>query len=376
MSSQATELNMDVSPLAMSDEEVMNLLPPEYEQSSALPEEADASQEDEVTQDTTDEDEALDESTDEGPESAEEQADEEDQTGTPQSDTSPEQPTAETADQTIDYEAEYKRLMAPIKANGREIRIKSMDDAISLIQMGVNYNKKMAGLKPHLKVLKTLEKHQLLDEEKLGFIVDLVQKKPGAIEKFMKDSGIDPMDIDADKADSYTPGNHTIDDREIELDQVIAEIQDSPAFNRTVDLVSNKWDAKSKDELAKFPQGLKIINDHVERGIYDLIMSEVENERILGRLQGLSDLEAYRQVGDQLQAQGAFDHLGRQGHQTPSQPKVVVPNPKKEDDSKLREKRRAASPTKVGGSGAVQQEFNPLALSDEEFSKLSQQHFL
>lgn len=382
MTDQVHAADQVLDPLSMSDEELMNLDPSQFTDAPASEE---ATEEAEVT-------EVADEQEEEYEASSSEDSVEED----PTTEESDESPTAEgtsdavtstqsekapeavsKADATpIDYKAEYNRLLAPFKANGREVTVKSVDDAVALMQMGVNYNKKMAGLKPHLKILKTLENHGLMDENELAFLIDLKQKKPGAIEKLVKDSGIDPMDLDADKADSYTPGTYTVDDREIELDQVVEEIKDSPSFPRTVDLVSNKWDARSKEELAKYPQGLKIINDHIDRGIYDLIMKEVENERLYGRLSGLSDLEAYRQVGDTLHARGTFDHLGRQGHQTNSQPQVIVPNPKKEDDSKLREKRRAASPTKSGGAGAVKPDFNPLALSDEEFSKLSTQRFL
>lgn len=373
------------SPLEMSDEDLLKLDPsafagevsfetPDEEGEGEVAQEPDTQ---EAAEDTESQESASSQEEAEGEESDDTQAGE----GTPEP--PPETPNAETPaaapDATptaIDYEAEYKRLLAPFKANGRDVTVKNVDDAVALMQMGVNYNKKMAGLKPHLKILKMLENQGLLNETELGYLIDLKRKAPGAIEKLVKDSGIDPMDLDADKADSYSPGTYTVDDREIELDQVIEEIKDSPSFARTVDVVSNRWDAKSKEELAKFPPGLRIINSHMDSGIYDLIMNEVENERTFGRLQGLSDLEAYRQVGDQLQARGAFEHLGRQGQQTPVAPKVVVPNPKKEDDSKLREKRRAASPTKTQGAGVSKPAFDPLALSDEEFSKLSTQRFL
>lgn len=380
--------NAVISPLGMSDEELMNIDPSVFldahnattepkdevkEQSlvEETPETSEDASENEATEvdDTGEEQEETQENDDEGTEEDPEATQETESEET-------EAPASDEQEAPIDYEAEYKALMAPFKANGREIKVKSRDDAIALMQMGANYNQKMAGLKPYLKILKMLEKQSLLDENELGYLIDLKQKKPGAIEKLLKDSNIDPMDLDAENADQYKPGDYSVKEAEIELDQVIEEIKDSPTFTRTVDIVSNKWDARSKEELAKFPAGLKIINTHMESGIYDLIMQEVEYERSFNRLQGLSDLEAYRQVGDMLQARGAFNHLGRQATTEPVKPKVVVPNPKKEEDSKLRQKRRAASPTKTGGPGTVKQEFNPLSLPDDEFEKLSEQRFL
>ena len=291
-----------------------------------------------------------------------------------------EKPEAEKVEKpeesSIDYKAEYARLLAPFKANGRDISVKSVDDAITLMQMGANYNKKMAALKPNLALLKMLENNGLLSEEKISFLIDLEKKNPDAINKLIKDSGIDPMDIDADKASGYKPSAYKVDDRELELDVVLDEIQETPSYNRTLEIVSKEWDAKSKQTIANSPQLLKVINSHVQSGIYDLISKELESERVFGRLNGLSDIEAYRQVGDMIQARGGFDHLGRQGQQAAPQPVVVQPKPKVEDDAKIKEKKRAASSTKPAAASSAPKDFNPLSMSDEEFSKLIKSNYL
>jgi hypothetical protein len=275
----------------------------------------------------------------------------------------------------VDYKAVYDRLMTPFKANGREVKVESVDDAIALMQMGANYNKKMAALKPNLKVLKLLEKNQLLDETKLSFLIELQNKNPEAINKLVKDSGINPMDLDPEKAGDYKQKIHTVDDREIALDTVLDEIKDSATYTRTLGIVSKEWDADSKQVIADHPVLLKVINDHVERGIYDLVSAEVERERMLGRLTGVSDIEAYRQVGDAMQAKGRFNHLAPTKDQkttanTPA-PAAVTPKPKVDEDT-LNAKRRAAAPTKPGAAPtSAKPEFNPLAMSDEEFAKIS-----
>jgi hypothetical protein len=274
----------------------------------------------------------------------------------------------------VDYEAEYKRLIAPFKANGRDVDVKSVDDAIALMQMGANYNKKMAALKPNLKLMKLLQNNNLLSEEKLAYLIDLGNKDPNAINKLVKESGIDPMDIDAAKASEYKPKIHTVDDREIDLDTVLDELQDSPSYNRTLEIVSQKWDGASKQVVAGMPELLRVINSHVESGIYDLISKEVEGERMFGRLKGLSDIDAYRQVGDAMQLKGRFNNLGRT--QNKAAPEVVVqPKPKKVEDESLKDKRRAASSTKPVVTAAAAKDFNPLSLSDAEFSKLSDPRF-
>jgi hypothetical protein len=368
--------------LNMSDAEIMAAGAPSEEVPAAQASEAaDAEDvEDAEEEGTTPEAETEDDAdADEDDEAADEGAD----SATPadaQSDEVKPEATAPEADQApevkVDYEAEYKRLIAPFKANGREIQVHSAEDAIALMQMGANYNKKMAALKPNLKIMKLLENNGLMSEEKLSFLIDLDKKNPAAINKLVQESGIDPMDLDATKAGEYRPKIHAVDDREIDLDTVLDEIQDTPTYARTLDVVSQKWDGASKQVISQTPQLLKVINAHMESGIYDLISKEVESERMFGRLNGLSDIESYRHVGDAIQARGGFNHLtDGQVKTQPSSPVIVEPKPKKVEDDKLKDKRRAASSTKPVAPTTAIKDFNPLALSDEEFSKLADNRF-
>lgn len=271
----------------------------------------------------------------------------------------------------IDYKAEYEKLLAPFNANGREISVKSVEDAKTLMQMGANYHKKMAAIKPNLKLLKMLESNDLLSEEKINFLIDLEKKNPDAINKLIKDSGLDPMDLDAGKADGYKPTQRKVDDAELELDDVLERISATDSYQRTLGIVSQEWDAKSKATVANSPQILEVINEHVRTGVYDIIQAEMESERMLGRLRGLSDIEAYRQVGDAIHARGGFDHLGAKGQQTQQARTVVQPKPKKVEDEKIKEKRRAAGTVKPAvAAPKTNPDFNPLAMSDEEFAKI------
>lgn len=273
---------------------------------------------------------------------------------------------------------ELEKIFAPFSANGKEMQVKNADEAIALMQMGANYNKKMAALKPNLKLLKLLETNGLLSEEKLSYLIDLSNKDVGAINKLVKDSGIDPMDLAAEKADEYKPTVRAVNEKELELDEVLDEIKQTPAYQRTLTVVGKEWDVQSREIVADTPQLLKIINSHVQSGIYDQIIAEVERERMFGRLQGVPDIAAYKQVGDAIQARGGFDRLGATGSTTGQQtsaasPVVVPPKLRTPDDSKLKDKRRAAASASSATSSApstTPKDFNPLAMSDEEFAKL------
>lgn len=390
---QAAEDTVVKSPLEMSDEELMNLDPSTLDQlDQPQPAKATGGEAPEVAEagEAVEEEEQEEVDTPEEPAASsgeEEEVEEAVAEETPttvekdeEEEASPEEAQVATGEE-VDYKAEYEKLMKPFKANGRDIQVSSVEDAIALMQMGANYNKKMAALKPNMKLMKMLENHDLLSEEKLNYLIDLSRKDAGAINKLIKDSGIDPLSLDTEKAEGYTPKSYKVDEREIELDMVLEQIQHTQAYPKTLEVVSKQWDPASRQVVANSPQLLKIINDHVDRGIYDVISAEVERERIFGRLNGLSDIEAYRQVGDAIQARGGFDHLVQkrteQGQQTPARPVVVQPKPKSADDSKLREMRKAASTSKPASASATPaMDFNPLALSDEDFSKLVQPKFL
>ena len=362
--------------LAMSDEEIMNAVAPvepvatvEETNEEVQPEAAATETATEVAEQDNEEEEGNTDTSDTATETKTEATEE-------KTEAEKQEEKAEKETQAVDYEAEYKRLLAPFKANGREIQVKSVDDAVALMQMGANYNKRMAALKPNLKMLKLLENNGLLNEEKISYLIDLEKKNPEAINKLVKDSGLDPMDLDAEKAGEYKPKIHSVDDREIDLDTVLDEIQETPTYTQTLEIVSKKWDGASKQTIASTPQLLKVINDHVANGIYDLINQEVERERMFGRLNGLSDIEAYRRVGDAINARGGFNHLGSNQTKPNQEPVVVQPKPKAPADDKLNEKRRAASSTKPANvSTTAAPDFNPLALSDEEFSKLAEIRF-
>ena len=387
----------EVSFLELSDEEMMNQMPPEPVKQDLEEKTEDDQDENQGSHDglqKTAEEEVEEKDEDEsGSEKKEDGADEEDEredeaqgagTATDAEDSQREEKQEEkkaesTQESQVDYKEQYEALLKPFKANGREMAVKSVDDARTLMQMGANYNKKMAALKPNLKLLKMLENNGLLDEAKLSYLIDLDKKNPDAINKLVKESGLDPVDLDTEKAGDYKPSKYAVDDREVELDAVLDEIQGTDTYNRTLEIVSRVWDGQSKQVIADTPQILKVINDHIQSGVYDLISQEVETERTYGRLQGLSDIEAYRQVGDRLNAEGKFDHLkgsSPQGHQTSPKQVVVPPKPKMGNEDKLREKKRAASSTKPTAASAPKADFNPLALSDAEFEKMVNTQFL
>ena len=260
----------------------------------------------------------------------------------------------------VDYAAEYGRILAPFKANGKEIKVDSIDDAITLMQQGANYNKKMTALAPNLKLLKMLENNDLIDEGKISYLIDLNKKNPEAISKLLKDSGINPLDIDVEKDQEYAPSNYTVSDAQMQLDDVLSNLRGTNHYDAIMGLAT-EWDEASTSALSNKPQMLNSINEHMSNGIYDQINARMDTERMLGRLDGLSDLDAYMQVGNTLNSEGAF------GQAAPTVVKEAPkPKPKASEQSR-KERKKSAAPARAASKKVAVQEINPLAMSDEEF---------
>lgn len=283
--------------------------------------------------------------------------------------TTEETPTeTKTEPATPDYKAIYEKVFAPFNANGKQIKVETPEEAITLMQMGANYNKKMAALKPNLKLLKMLENNSLLDENKLSFLIDLDKKSPEAIKRLVTESGIALYDLEAVDDATYKPQNYTVDEKALALDAVLESIQETPTYAKTVDVISNRWDAASRKIIVESPNIISMINDHMQNGIFDRVNAELERERMLGRYMNMSDIDAYSAVGDKLFGQANTPEV-KPTAPTPS-PAIVAAPIKAKTDPTVVDKKRAAAPVKAATRSVTPADFNPLDLPDEEFKKI------
>lgn len=256
----------------------------------------------------------------------------------------------------IDYQAFYETMTKPFKANGREIKIENADDAIRLMQMGANYSKKMESLKPNLGLVKLLEQNGLTNKEQLAFLVDLKNKKPEAVAKFIQESNIDLYDFDASIAENYTPSANVELAEPTAFESTLEELlEQSPEFNQVLTQMSG-WDSKSKSILYDEPKILRELATQQANGLYDKIVNVVESERLLGRLTDMTYLEAYATVETMLKAKQQEN-------------KFVAPKPQNTKPSTNSDKKlNAGMPQKaVNAKGEL---VDLSALSDDEIMKL------
>lgn len=269
---------------------------------------------------------------------------------------------------TEDYKAFYDSVMT-FKANGKTIELKNPEEVKSLLQMGANYTRKMQAIKPHQKVLLMLENNDLLDEGKLSYLIDLDKKNPEAIKKLLKDSGIDPLDIDTAEESAYEPGNHTVTDSEASFKSVMKDVvESSDTGQATVTEVYTNWDDTSKAALWGNPELLRIVDQQRASGVYDLITTEITRRKTIGTIPSDTPfLEAYTLVGDEFVAEEA--KKAGSGQQTPAERQPLGKSAGKVKSGSVdKDRAAAASPTRSSPKQA-KDVANPLAMSDDDFLK-------
>ena len=267
----------------------------------------------------------------------------------------------------FDYESAYKKVSEPFKANGVDMQVTDPQDIVRLMQMGANYQKKMAQMKPNLKIIKMLENNELLDEVKLHNLIDISKKNPKAVAKLIKESGIDPLDIDTEVPIDYKPTDYSVTDKEYHLDQVLDEIKDTDTFNKTINVLTKEWDVKSKSTISDNPEIIGIINSHMGNGVFDKVNAMLQQEKALGKLSGIADVDAYRQIAEHMHKTGILHEQGSNKKGTPKVSSETETNSQANADRN--KQRKAVAPVKQTTTKKSSTDEDFLGLSDADFMK-------
>lgn len=381
--------------LGLSDEVFMNSSPDDFiadtpaeEETSEETESLD--QESEDTEESTEEPSVGDPDTDSEAQEQTTESDSDEEVSEPEGDTPTEHENSEdegdeesldtsnekgdtkedTPDNTeFDYKSAFEEVTKPFKANGVEMQVKDPQDIVRLMQMGANYNKKMAQLKPNLRLVKMLEKANLLDEAKLNNLIDISRKDPAAIAKMVKDSGVDPMEMDTDAADGYRPTDHSVSETEYELDEVLESIKDTPTFDKTIHTLTKEWDTGSRVKINDNPSIIGIINEHMENGVFDKVNEVLQHEKTLGNTGNLSDVDAYYQIAQNMLSKGLLNTQNSPA--TKEQPAASkVSSDQQKEEAQRKNKRKAAAPNKAARKQTKSvDDGDLLGLSDDDFMK-------
>lgn len=268
-------------------------------------------------------------------------------------------------------EESLKELFAPIKAAGTEIVLKDIDEARRLIQMGYDYSRKMREMKPHKRLIRTMEKHNI-GEAQLSYAIDLLNGKPEAINKLVKDSGVDLSAFEYGEADTaYTPSTANVaTSQEVELQEVFDSLKSSPFLPRINSVIQSEWDVPSVQQFADNPQFIRELEIDMRNGHFDKIMQEVVRQEALGNLASdMNDLERYCAIGRQLFGQAGQTQVAEQPTPLQQQQVVVAPRPKKQPTQPQQTNVHKVAPTAVSSATGQETEVDFMNMSDEAFLK-------
>lgn len=270
----------------------------------------------------------------------------------------------------------YEKISTPFKADGKEIKIRTPEEAVRLMQMGANYSRRMQEIKPLKAMDQLLKQHGLNDPEKLNFLIDIHKGKVDAIQKLLKDHKIDPIDIDTDKVTNYRTPDYSIDQKDLDFKEAIEETINSEGGKDLIEDINKEWDSSSKSALREQPEIFKNLLAQKTDGVYEKIKEELEHQRTLGYLINVPFLQAYHQVGIAMEKAGVFkkptDQLNKVDNtltpidtgirKAPTTSTVEQPTPK------VSSPKIAPNPTKD------RQEIDYFSMSDADFLKLSAPH--
>ena len=210
-----------------------------------------------------------------------------------------------------------------------------------------------------------LENNDLLNESRLNNLIDLSKKNPQAITKLIQESSIDPLEIDKDAPNDYQPNNYSISDKEYELDQVLDEIKSTNTFDKTIDVLTKDWDAESKTTVSDNPEIISVINTHMGNGVFDQVNAVMQREKTLGKLDGIPDVDGYRQVAEYMNKNNMFKN---QQPGSVGTSKVSSKTDEKANADRNKQ-RKAVAPVKQTTTKKAPADENFLGLSDEAFMK-------
>ena len=257
----------------------------------------------------------------------------------------------------LDYKAMYEDMMGPVKVGGKEFKVKSVDDAKKLLGMGFSFSENMQGVKPLRAVGKTLESagiivNGVVDEVALTRLIDIQNGDKNALAQLMQEKEIDPLDVETEDI-SYTPTATMATEQSLAIEDVERELISRGSVDSVITQLDT-LDDKSKEFFNESPQNLLALDDDIKSGVFDQVMQTVRYEKSLGRLSGVSDMEAYIQMVTTQQ---------------PAQ--QMTPEVKAEPKASSSRKKAAGLSKRAPVKKQTQPKHDLVNMSDEDFEKLA-----
>lgn len=202
----------------------------------------------------------------------------------------------EVSNVDINYEDEYNRAIQPIKAIGKTIDIDSIDELRQLASMGIDYTKKMQSIKPMRKMVDTLTSNNITEND-INLLIEAKKGNKEAISQFAKNAKVDLLDLDITSNDEpYQPQNYIPSDSQVEMNEVIESIKQSPYYEQVTKVATQDWDEASRHEILTNPALLNGLFEEFQMNRFDRIQAQIDRMKVFGQTNGMTDLQLYKKI--------------------------------------------------------------------------------
>lgn len=305
-------------------------------------------EDDEDTQsDTTEEDSAEPEDNEESEDSVDTEQSEDDvePEGKPDEESEP------------DASEETKESLKPVRANGIDIPVESIDEVYQMASMGANYKQKMADLAPHRRKVNLMVDHNLTEED-LSLLVDIKNNDRDAIAHIIKNSGVDALELE-DEAKEYTAKDYSPSEFDLDVKEIVQEISADPEYKMTQRIVDTEWDAKSREMIKANPAIIRALHSDVKNGTYAKVLPEAMR---LEMLDVASGKEAKSKLEYSIEATKIYHEKQKVLQETQTAKK-------QEEAKRVSKKKKAAAATRSRATKEVSKDVDAYDMSEEEFDK-------
>lgn len=242
------------------------------------------------------------------------------------------------------------------RANGEEFEFTDeeiMSQFETVFGKAMNYTQKMQAIAPYRKMISALESEGITQDQ-LNIAIDALKGDKGALQKMLKDSKIDPYELQEkdENATPYTPTAYGKTEQQLEIEEITSSIEKDPEFKVTVDVIDRQWDPESRAKIAQNPTMILGLHNDIKSGLYDELAPIARKMQVLDG-NSKSALEYYLLAGDQrnqrAKATAATEQVSELNKATQEA------NAKFEEASSEAHRKRSASTTstRAGRKGVV-----------------------
>ena len=238
-----------------------------------------------------------------------------------------------------------------IKANGMMLKA-TPNELIAGFQKSMNYTKNMQQIAPFRRSIGIMEDNGL-SEADLNMMVELKAGNKEAIAKMLADAKLDPLDIETEGKEGYTPDDYGKEVVSVEMEQVKADINadtaNADSMSRAINTMPDDFYAVIESDA----NALGNLHKDVASGVYQTIMPEVMKQQTLYGTGGKTTMEMYVAVARALS----------------TQPKDVVETVTKKAEPSKESRKRASSGTKEKAPSKAPMSKSIDDMDDDEFAK-------